>query len=136
VCAPLTADAEACCWNLSNLASCFVSAEDGSMECIDFRRASTGPSSAAAAADPSGAAAAAAAPRLWRIAAHTAAATALQQQQQLPGLLMSCGLDETARGPLFSCRGSEEKGIFGFGGSQVVIWDIGDTEHIAKAFNL
>ncbi|CDJ66255.1 hypothetical protein, conserved [Eimeria necatrix] len=39
-------------------------------------------------------------------------------------------------GPLFSCRASEEKGLFGFGGSQVVIWDLGDTEHIAKAFNL
>ncbi|CDI80894.1 MGC83228 protein, related, partial [Eimeria acervulina] len=132
-----------------------VSAEDGSLECIDFRKAATGPASAAA---PS--AAAAAAPRLWRIAAHSAAATALQQQQQLPGLLVSCGLDETAKvwdlrcidsktqgpvllhekdlkvGPLFSCRASEEKGVFGFGGSQVVIWDLGETEHIAKAFKL
>ncbi|CDJ33011.1 uncharacterized protein EMH_0079300 [Eimeria mitis] len=39
-------------------------------------------------------------------------------------------------GPLFSCRASEEKGVFGFGGSQVVIWDIGDTDHIVKAFSL
>ncbi|CDJ44435.1 hypothetical protein, conserved [Eimeria tenella] len=137
---------------------CRVSAEDGSIECLDFRRASSGPLAAAAAG---GAAAAAAAARLWRIAAHSGAATALQQQQQLPGLLVSCGLDEVARvwdlrgsqaaaakgppllhekdlkvGPLFSCRASEEKGVFGFGGSQVVIWDLGDTEHIAKAFNL
>lgn len=152
VSAPLSADAEACCWNQSNLASCFVSAEDGSVECLDFRRVSSSPSAATAGA--------AAAPRLWRIAAHTAAATALQQQQELPGLLVSCGLDEHAKlwdlrqtdgetqgpvllcerdlkvGPLFSCKGSEEKGVFAFGGSQVVIWDVGDTDHVAKAFNL
>ncbi|KAL8437580.1 hypothetical protein Efla_000443 [Eimeria flavescens] len=153
VTAPLSADAEACCWNQANLATCFVSAEDGSIECLDFRRAS---SSAAAAAGS----AAAKAPRLWRISAHAAAATAMQQQQELPSLLVSCGMDETARvwdlrqvtseskgplllhekdlkvGPLFSCRASDVKGVFGFGGSQVVIWDLAETEHIAKAFSL
>ncbi|KAL8449489.1 hypothetical protein Emed_003140 [Eimeria media] len=154
VSAPLSADAEACCWNQSNLATCFVSAEDGSVQCLDLRRASSSSSKATAAAAVAGA------PCLWKIAAHTAAATALQQQQQLPALLVSCGLDETARvwdlrqinaetngplllhekdlkvGPLFSCRSSDEKGVFGFGGSQVVIWDLAETEHIAKAFNL
>ncbi|KAL8272095.1 hypothetical protein Esti_003938 [Eimeria stiedai] len=87
VSAPLSADAEACCWNQANLATCFVSAEDGSVECLDLRRATSSSSTATTAA----------APRLWKIAAHTAAATALQQQQQLPTLLVSCGVDETAR---------------------------------------
>ncbi|KAL8436273.1 hypothetical protein ACSSS7_001824 [Eimeria intestinalis] len=64
-----------------------VSAEDGSVECLDLRRATSSSSRATAAA----------APRVWKIAAHTSAATALQQQQQLPNLLVSCGLDETAR---------------------------------------
>lgn len=134
----LSADAEAAVWSVQNPMQAFVTAENGHVQCLDVRTMSSG-----------------SVQTVWTLDAHDTACTGVVDGG-VKNMMLTCSLDGTAKvwdlssggpklafsrdlqaGPLFHCSICPESPTLAtFGGNQVVVWDMRDTDVLNTCFNL